>query len=380
MNRKETMLSAEYAPVSLIPDRNLLDAICGRDDVEARRAFASLEKTARSVVDTYLRTACHLVNPEDRSDIAQEVLVRLWNTRHSFQNQGVASWRAWLKRTAYRCFVDWLRAGSRLPLVAEWDEDQVPQEERPLAEAVLILAEAQQLYFLADCLFLGLDPEVRPEEHDRRLLAAQLFYLDKEPWENVLHLLGPEPPGNPALDRARLDEWLADAALLRHLAFRTLFMENTQLAEHLLNAPDLPSPKWSEAERIAIVLRYRNGLLEDQVAERQDCALNKEEISALCERCEALFPFENYIKAFLTSLNSAVRQAVRQDFAEPGLWQRLAFEYRYREFLAHKDIQARTQPPARAIGGDVTEGMLNVWLSNGRLLRRLGKFASEHFH
>lgn len=60
-----------------------------------------------------------------------------------------------------------------------------------------------------------------------------------------------------------------------------------------------------------------------------------------------------------------------------GLWQRLAFQYWYRDSLPHKDIHDRIQPAYRHVAEpahpEITLGRLNVWLSNGRLLERLAR-------
>ena len=357
-----------------------LDRFADADDKAAQAAFVTLEAAARPLIDAYLRNNCRVIEGQDRADLIQETLIRLWNARAGFMNRGTGPWRAMLRRTAFRCFIDRLRRESRLPVASEWDENQIPDKDRLPAQAVLAALAADRLSHLADCLLLELDASLPPEHLERRLLAAQLFYLDGEPWHEVLYLLGPGMPGTPALDRAQLDAWLADPATLRHLAYRTLFMENQPLAAYLSRAPVTDS--WTPDEQRIIRWRYGNGLLEEQIALRNDCPIARAEIRALCERCEALFPFKECMEALLhrlTAFSGEGQEPLRQGLARPGLWQRLAFEYRYREDLAHRDIQSRTRPAAQVLGTDVTEGMLNVWLSNGRLLKRLGTFAARWF-
>lgn len=123
-----------------------------------------------------------------------------------------------------------------------------------------------------------------------------------------------------------------------------------------------------------ILWRYRHGLLHEQILQRDDCAFSPQLLTELIDRTLACFPFSQEMLSLLAALGTRGRQALM----ERGLWQRLAFQYKYRDSLPHQDIQDRTQPAYRQVAEadhpEITLGMLNVWLSNGRLLERLGRF------
>jgi hypothetical protein len=75
----------------------------------------------------------------------------------------------------------------------------------------------------------------------------------------------------------------------------------------------------------------------------------------------------------LEKLDRAPQLNAKSVLGTSGLWQRLAFQYRYQDELTHRDIQDRTDPPASLVAYSITLGMLNVWLSNGRLLTQLAR-------
>ncbi len=58
---------------------------------------------------------------------------------------------------------------------------------------------------------------------------------------------------------------------------------------------------------------------------------------------------------------------------ESGVWRRLAFEYRYVDELTVREIADRLCPLAEAVGYHLTYGMLNMWLSGGRIIRDIRK-------
>ncbi len=360
------------------------------DEDLARDAFGYLFDLSRPYLDRYLQHTCNLWDSQARADVAQTSSLRLWSARQSFENKGASGWRAWIKRTAFRCFVDYLRTQRRLVSEDEFDVYGVPHEERSIVDAVLISAES----------------DLSSRIHDRRLLAAELFYVDREPWTVVLRLLGPTPPGEPALTRAELDRWLSDPGVLRHLAFRALYYDSDRLAAHLLGLPDAAQRderaraldalmdraansdpaalceatgnRFNWGEVMILLWRFRNAMSVEQIHGRLDRAVTDEAIRTLVEQCVAAFPFASAMQRFLAHLEAGQASVNPASLlAAPGLWQRLALEYRYRDDLAHRDIEERIRPASAVVGYEVTPGMLNVWLSNGRLIKRLARLYQE---
>ena len=376
-----------------------MTALASPDEAVAREALDYLFDGSRTFLDRYLRHACNLKDADVRADVAQMSFVRLWSSRGAFENQGSNAWRGWLQRTASRCHVDYLRSRRWLASEDEFDLHAIPSEERPVIDAILTAVESDTLFRLADIFFLDLDPNITPRMHDRRLLAAELFYVDGEKWPTVVRLLGPPSPGEPPLTRQELDRWLADAGVLRHLVFRALYYDNDRLAAHLLGWPEMAGEErgraldslmrratesdaadicdetdreFSWAAVRVLLWRFRHALLDDQIRNRADQTLTEEQLGALIARCAADFPFADLMAEMTAKIvPDGSRSAEKALFAVPGLWQRLAFEYWYRENIPHNDIRDRMQPAANRVGYDVTRGMLNVWLSNGRLVRRL---------
>ena len=171
------------------------------------------------------------------------------------------------------------------------------------------------------------------------------------------------------MTRERLDAWLTDPAVLRHLACSRLYLDNAALAAYLL-----ASASFTDDERQVVRWRYGRGMLLESLLARQDCLLDRAGLVRLGERCEALFPFGPWMSALCAAMDAGGAALPADGLT--GLWQRLAFAYAYRDELAHRDIQARTRPAAQAVGKDVTDAMLNVWLSNRRLLLRLARFVA----
>ena len=60
--------------------------------------------------------------------------------------------------------------------------------------------------------------------------------------------------------------------------------------------------------------------------------------------------------------------------SKSGIWSRLAFEYRYRHTLPHRDIQERIHPAANVVHYEINLKMLNSWLSGGRMLDRVRQY------
>ena len=375
-----------------------LTQFTGSNEKVARRAFDCLSEQRRGYLDAYLRHATGL-NADDRADVIQAAFHQVWRARSSFQGRGIPAWLGYLKTVARRCCVDLLRTRTETTLDYSLEDTAEEGSEDPTYDALTALmdaAEAGDIRHRADILWLGLDPALSPEAHTRRLLAAQLSYLDGGlPWDTVLRLLGPDPPGEPPLRRAALDEWLADPGVLRHLAYTTLLYGNDRLAGRLLSLPADPPDRealdalerqaalsesveekagdWTWAEVAVILWRYRHALLTEQILQREDCRLERDVLTALLDRTVKCFPFSEEMWSLLAALSGPLGSRTVDILRHRGLWQRLAFQYRYQEDLPHLDIRDRLQPAAKHVQTEITPGMLNVWLSNGRLLERLAR-------
>jgi len=363
-----------------------LEIFAGADEDAAWQAWERLRALSRRYLEKCLRDwGCH--SPDDQQDVIHNAFLKVWNARARFQNRGVAAWRAYVKMIAHRCFIDQLRERQRLPMVeGEEEEDwsQVSDEEMPTVVSLINRLLGNELFHFASVLWLGLDPALPEEVHHRQLLAAQLYYLDGDSWEQVCDTL-------PSLTRETLDEWLSHPGVIRYLTYQELYYSNESLARHLLNAPaaDLdelmrqatraasevaPPPGWTWEEVKVILWRYRNGLLMEQILQRLDCPYPREDLRALLDRLTGLLPFSSQMAKVLSALDRAPGLDAPAVLGGRSLWQRLAFQYRYWDDLAHRDIQERTQPSAGQVGYEVKLDVLNVWLSNGRLLRQLAEF------
>ena len=333
----------------------------------ARLALDYLAQVTRAPLDGYLRSTCGVRDHDTREDIAQSVFARVWVRRESLHFTHLGAWHAFVRRSAYHAYVDRLRDLKRLPVAADYDLQEIPAGERSLVEAALIAGETGWLSTLADTALLGLT-SASPRDHDRQLLAAQLFYLDGEPWHRVRRLVG-----TPAPSREELDGWLTDPGVVRHLAFHALHLEGEELLAALLTDARAETG-WSESERQVLRWRYVNALSAEQITARADCPLNPVQIAPVLTSAGNSLPFRGIMQQVVAALQRS-GAAQTGSVAQAGLWQRLAFEYRYRDDLALGDIHERTQPAAEVVGSKLTPGMLNMWLSGGRLLRRVAILA-----
>jgi DNA-directed RNA polymerase specialized sigma24 family protein len=371
-----------------------LERFAGVDEAAAREAFARLCVDGRRILEAFLKR--RVENDQDREDAIQDALANVWKARARFRNQGGAAWRGLLRLTAMRCWLDRVGRTAGRPSEPEDALEQLPDEDLPTADDVIsqvsLAIDAGRLYDQANVLWLALDPAVSPTVHTRQLLAAQLFYLDREPWDQVLRLLPPEAPGEPPLTREVLDCWLSHAGVLRLLAYQTLYFSNHRLAACILGLPESTEPRaldemmrlavredpgpaapggWKWPVVVVLLWRYRSALTAREILSRSDCPYDPDALEGVLVRSAALLPFSTEMAKLLSALARAPR--AREALGAPGLWQRLAFQYRYQDDLPQRDIQERTAPAAEQVGYSITPGVLNVWLSGGRLLRRLAQ-------
>jgi DNA-directed RNA polymerase specialized sigma24 family protein len=346
---------------------------------EGPEAYEQLMQAAARVLNAYLRWLLPI--PDDRVDVIREVQLRVWRSRDTYEYCGVAAWWRFIKRIADNCAVDLIRARGpetqiEDPILAEIPEGEVWM----IAEVVVHLDERRSLYDAADELWLG----PKTTDHHAKLLVAKLLYVDQMPWEQVLRML----QGVVELNRAKFDEWASDPCTLRHLTYEQLYYSNDKLCEHLLGVEpavtpldriarrcgsgeycDNPPGGWSWPEVCVILYRFRYAMLIEQVARLRNCSLSEAQIREVTERCVATFPFKAAMQHLLAATAGPSR--IQTVLAAPGTWQRLVFQYSTADDLPQRDIHDRTSPAAALAGYKLTAGMLNVWLSNRRLLRRL---------
>lgn len=345
----------------------------GPSEARAREAFGRLMARSEPIMERHLRT--RLPREEDRQDVLQEARIRVWGFRARFQNRGVASWLNFLKTTTERCAFDLGRGAISSLSLDDSQFGEIPEADLPVVTTFVDLTrDRDTLYRIADALWLG---EPSPE-FERRLLAGKLFYLDGRPWEQIAARL--------KVERKTLDIWLIDASVLGHVAFEALYRDNTELTRHILNLPpeiDLnvllmaargdtdgePPEGWTWPEVHAIVWRFRFAFLVEQIAAMPECPFDRDELKALFDRCHGRFPFEDLIRMLIARFEMAPKGVPTLSGA--ALWRRLVFQFSYADELPHRDILQRTERPAQIAGFTLTLGMLNVWLSNGRLAKAI---------
>ncbi len=196
----------------------LLAEFCGRNEARAARAFEVLAVRTRRFLDSYLRGKLH--SEEAREDVIQEVIQQLWSRRGQFENRGTAGWWTFAKLAADRRRVDWVR---KIGQEVHWDDadvGEIPSQDITTVETLLGLSEEiESLYEAANELWLGTDASTPISERARRVLAADLFYLQGLSWEEVCGVLN-RNRAHPSLTRPLFDVWVSSPATVLNLAFR----------------------------------------------------------------------------------------------------------------------------------------------------------------
>lgn len=350
----------------------------------AELGFNYLMARSRTRLEAWLLPFCR--GSDDREDLLQEVGIRVWRSRESFEVRGINYWWAFLKQIAVRCGIDLVRSPE--PEIASDPEniERIPDEDLFVFVALIdYLGERDRLYRLADQVWLG----PRPSDHNRRVLAAKLFYVDGLPWQQVCDLLSSGYPGREPLRRDGLDEWLSDQVLLRYLACESLYLSNDKLADRLLGIQprgresfeDLvemaskSTETWTSDEAYVILWRYKYGKLVEQIGYMPGCVLKKEEMQEVFDRCRQNFPFLSMMRQLKEMFDRS--PSAKGTLGQSQIWKRMVFQYFAADELPHRDIHDRTAPAAEMAGYSLTMGMLNVWLSNGRLFRQLAQQAME---
>jgi DNA-directed RNA polymerase specialized sigma24 family protein len=361
-----------------------LERFVGRDLAVAEEAFLRMTPKIERFLMRYL--AQLLPRFEDREDVIAQTISKLWQRRTSFEIQGIPAWWSYVAKTGRRCGLTKLGESSSSDLAHD-----VPMPDWITVELLAQYSDdRRRLYRAADQLWLCLDPEVSPLERNRRLLAAQLVFLHGVPARDVRDYLG----DSSGASRADIDSWLASESTLLDLSYHSLFWENSALTAHLLELSSLdqvldfdwwiaqaeqrPSglaPNGMSWNEVAVIIwRYQFGMITEKIMQRAS-DLDPLFVDRVIAETEERMPCVDTIKRLSNSLSvSWVRSS---PLTNPGLWKRLAFQYCVHSGLPQKQILQCTQPAAEAVGHKITKGMLNVWLSNGRLFAQLASYARE---
>lgn len=401
--------------------------LAGSDEQAAKHALTWLVDHCSAFVRSSLKKRFPL-DSEIIADLCQETFVKLWISRNAITWKGTGAFYSLLQRTSWHCYVDYWRKYRKYEEAAATPEDYVNviEGDDSIERCLDALDDANNLLLMnrrANVYWLGLDASHSPELHNRQLLAAQYFYLDGMALDDILRLFPPSPPGETTLTRKRLEDWLSDPALLRYLAYTELYYSNDRLTAHLLgmetfvepfeeraltgrldalmNAavrrmnPDLQKSGGSDASdasrplaevnsapggwdwrEVALIFwRIRYALPENIISRHCGFDLTDEELQKTGVKCAARFPFIERMQTLLMALEpTASRDEVLDN---PGLWQRLAFQYGIRDGLNHKDILDRTQPAAQYTNFAMNTMRLHGWLSNRRLEKYLIDFCKR---
>lgn len=379
------------------------------DETTAGRAYACLLDFYRPRLVRYLlKTGGRF---EMAEDAVQETFTWLWNARAGIRDEGRVKFGALLKQVAKHRFIDLIRNRDEASKDLELIDKEIPPEELPLIEEIRMAILTGRLYLCANALWLGLDPQLLPDTYERQLLAAQLYYLEGETVEDILHTLASPPPGEPPLTLKQLRDWLHDPGVLRYLAYRTLYYSNDRLAAWMLGlgdageeeiAPDelmrsladhLPEERafgeWTWGQVAVVLWRYRYALTLDQIVQRWESLKqpneplsdrdDRQEIAALIETLKARFPFEAQMRRLLAELGRRPALDARALLSEHRLWERLVFQYEYHDDIPLLDIVERTAPAAQCVEFLINKGTLNIWTSGKRLRNKLIRYWKEAF-
>ena len=367
-----------------------LKLFCEGTDEDARGAFGRLSESAQKGLLTCVQRIAS--KKDDQLDILQEVFLKVYKNRADLTARSVGEFYSYMRQVARTTAIDWYRrrdhAVSNLGLGID-DDQEFP--ERPFDPGlergrvhemdykVSDLDLVGQIMRQANVVWLGLDDELSSQTHTLQLLAAQLYYLDREsPTIILLRLNQSRGIGEPKLSREILDRWLEHTGVIRFLAFGDLYFDGDRLASTVLGeryntsqaAPASgTTPLWADAEATVVEWYCRNRLNADEIRERHDCPLGNDDLNATIVRIEQAMPFRSQAKSLIGSLQTA-RVDVKP-VGTRGLWQRLSFEYRCVDELTHKETARRVAEPAEEFGFRVSEAALNGWFSQHRLAKKL---------
>lgn len=358
------------------------------DLLTAVNSFVSGSEAHASLVTDRLHAflwrylATYVRDDSDREDVIAEVVARLWRRQGNLHFPTLGTFWAYTAKAARSVAMNRTRSTVQ---VEPFDEELAADDVAFVDTVADLSHERELLYVLADALWLG--STLDQTEARTRLLAAQFYYLHDRPVAEIANLLvGPDPAAG-----RRVSNWLTEDGVLLSLCFDRLYYGNDRLTAVLLD-PDAQLDErqlddiarangarscgqWTGLEVKLLLLRYRNGLLKEKILQLEP-DLNPEQLLTLFDRFAKLLPFSSTAEQLKDLL---LKHGVSSNLlTNPGLFKRLVFQYHASDELPQRQILERAGPVAQAAGYSLTEAMLNVWLSNGRLFTQLAAFAKEH--
>ncbi len=380
-----------------------LEIFLGDDVKSAELAFERLMNQQAKYVYSFLKRNFSSNSADDHEDMFQQMKINVWKSRKNIKNQGIAAWIKFLQRIAKNCGLDLLSGRSGPVDMDSRDLTDIPESEQRRVEnivtSLLSSEEEDDFHYWADLCFLKLNPKLSRTIHNRQLIAAKLYYLKSISWGEIIQVLYPSSEGENELNRSELDAWLSDPAVIRYLIYHELFIPCTEITAIILGIPNKsthselselleiameqsttadPPAGWTWRDCAVVILRYRYAMLEKSILTHAKITISEKELTELCVRSDALLPFCNCMDKLITKFRQSSSTLGEQMAADRGVWQRLAFEYHFKEQIPHKDIHSYLNAPAAKVSYSLTLNMLNAWISNYRLLDTLAAYVQVH--
>lgn len=332
-------------------DLRLLNDFVGQDEVRAKRAFDKISPRIKAFIKAYLTS--FQLGADLKEDVVGTALSRLWSNRQKIEIRRLSEWWQYVRTAARNAAIDMLPREQAMEIF----DDLLPQEMADINAEIEALSRSKQLYKAANQLWLGCHDN--EQKILRRLLIMQLFYLDGKDWTQVANAAG-------IAERTHLDSILESKESLSVFAYAELYESGERLVDHIKR-------EWPDCEShvIPIVrLRYLYGFSHQKIAQllgHQDLSIVEATLILslqklpFCTRMERILELMHPQKAILK---------------EQGICKRLCFQYAMSPAQSYPQnlIWELVGPPSEIAGCKFNPGILNMWLSGGRLLKELKAF------
>jgi len=328
--------------------------------------FALLYEDGRRVIRDYLgKSGC---SATDSEDVAQKVFISVYLRRAKLEFPDLNHWRAYVKKAAQRVILDKVKGEK------PGEDEEVPYVPPDIVEEIAKRELLKKLYAIADRIWLGAMPE---EDADIKILAATFLYADGLSATEVLGYVAGKCRGTAPTTESELLDWVSHVAVLRRVAYNSLYYSNEELSDLLLGTGPVKggqagAAKWNPTEAGIIRHRYRHGTSMAHIPISIRGALTSEDISSITARCRARFPFVYVMTLIWSRLDGhSLRKEV---LTKNSLWKRLVFQYHVRDELPQEDILERVSAPALVAGYELNN--VNTWVAS-RLREELKKHMDE---
>ncbi len=370
---------------------NQLKRFCGPNEEEARSALSCLEPSARLYLQKVLGS---IQSPNTREDLIQEALVKAWDKRNRFKSYQRKAWFGWVATIARNLVADQVR--SKPSKLEEPISDNEVESGPSFVDHFINELTAEELFALADEIWLNLDPACIPEHRNRCLLAIQLYYFEGWQLEEVLDHFTDVYSDNRLITRADIDTWLENPANLRLAAYHELLFPPDRLTIHLLDLPtgtsrhdlddlllnsetrnvvcEQANSRWTDLNFEAILWLYFRCATVNETVNCMNNRISAEEIEDLRVRSKYHYPFIDQCRKicrWLDTVDISGSSPENLIGEKSRIWERLTFEYRYRYSLPGSDVYDRVSPTADVLKYSISSDTINSWTSGGRLLNRL---------